>query len=1834
MKCSKLQLILVATGFVARASAALSGWDEVKLQLLENYPVQLRWYNVEGRPYLLAGTTARHQWARHSDYVELSPGQEILLCMPPDVWLRIVRLSDAMTKNDLGVSVSTDGRTFVETCLIDTTDSRSWLVALPWDDPSIIRIAHRGQTNEPVKFELYFSCQWPLQNLLPYNAVVSLPARAIRLRASDEPFLQHAQLVKPQEGMELHVTGPTHLQFIVRVPLADAQLADHRLVILQLRLDDQAAVPMVLVPELEGERGMNLLRALGPISKRALGFVSIPEGKHQLHIKPSVPVYLSVYKQPTRQFLLPKLNAPKLPTMQITPLAQPPPLRDIAPAILSTPDRLSVLELLQLEQSAWFFSIDNTFRDAGGQAAELIKRVSQLRHDYPETRQTTARLWRNRTFYREVLPVCGSTGLHFERAFFVRQSLAPLFGEEQSVVVIDPTLEQVCSALADGHFAPVPIMQTNALIYILPPRSFDSKLCVAVLAVEPKPAHFFVQFDQAAPIRVDISGDQGRFGLELSASRVVAMLRALEHEAHISLRTQAAVPFGEFDLPMSVANPGVFELPLSKTVQVVRVYQEMPSPPLKVSVAYRAAKPFDLTEPDYLALLQQIGSDEALALFTNPMNVGGNATEQHKLISSHFMPLYRLLKAHYADFSKALEPIYTEHTSTEGLSEGDLFDLKTKAKEFEAQGLYIEAIGQWNRIFWSGTLPDRVDASLQIMRLLQLMGEEHLASQYARFALCIAPPQQLPDSAITYLAQNASLANDTEQLERLRGFIFMRCPCDRHLRELVEAFAANNKDEAVLTAGLLLPIDQRPVIPMLIAALHMNWWDTFDQLVESLPTAEEKRFWHAQKNLALFRFADAERELEQSGVLGQQMLRALRDGLRIRNQLGSNRFVDRLTALFEWEQWQATHPGPKMWVDAGNIVSESVGGELVFNCELNSYLQCYCAERDRPVKLNFLGPVRLRIEVRPIIKLPFDSALDDWVEITEYGVTHRVPVTGCAPNPALQLVSRSNAFAGMKTTVDLDFGPGLHELQVRLASNACLVRVLREHPALPLRVLPVLNTHHVKLLLKPDSKNSSAYQAGRIEQHEHVRILPVKLARPTFLRQTVSSDDLLNLDTIFGPELTPVERLRFLLRTDFCGKTTLGLDATVLHALPIAEQWLAVRRWNRFDLFTQWDALPEVEYANYLIATRQINKLLDSQTPRDILQRLNTLLQVSELFPSWRLQAQSIAELLVAEVGLKPGCKEFMDRMRKYTSWVPLPLTPQSAGLRAVQFQCDFPQHPASRLRHALLQPTGSDKITIGAESIFSASINLNRNVDLEVETELAKAGLMPLAPLTVVMELDGTEVCRLNLTPTERLLRTNLAVREGEHILRAWIDEPVVNHFVRIRLTERTVQSAGLTGVNSLVQAALEKRFFHLATTSQPVRFYWTGPALLRVDQWDNGRFGHQLRFLPEGEQLVEVYPPTGESEALYKFFLLAVRTNQSHAQPVVVMRTIEPIPAPQLELPVTGTPSHVHLNDYYPLGGQEDGTWTIGLMYARRRPFELDKKLDPVVNEFVQANAVYRQLSVDETLWSRTEALARLHTSGDITLGAEQRIERRPERSCMDLLWLGEAYFGTVGGGQQDLGATLYTEFEIGPRIKLTRKLECYPSAVLFARYMTLSASSATRYEYVDQDLYTPFKHAHRWGIIASGQVNYKPWLDTLVKCNFELASNEDFSPDSCGVRLSVAQLIGSVRSELGWRLKQYFSDSDRASSALAQSVSVGAYWERWITGQHRLELGVQYRHDWPNAGSGYFVVMRCDFGRGRGYRDHGPRESPFGDLRSSRLPAAFNNTFELSHTGSSMP
>jgi hypothetical protein len=1837
MRCRTAPFAVIALLLSSQARAAPSAWDETQLQLLRQYSTPLRWYNVEGSPYWVAGPSLHHQLSGRPTLVQLEPGQATTLRAAPHTWLRLVGKAKTLYPEDLEASISFDARTFTAAVPLKTADPYSLLIALPQDQPSLVRLTRSGHADSKLEFAAYLSVEQPFKTLAPYRESFRMPGKAARLRRDDEAVSEPAWLIQPKEGIEFSLRGPARLQFVARLPWPSHEPLREQALVLQLRLDGADPLPLLLSPELDARHRTRLNHSLELVSHRMNGFLNVPAGKHSVRMDPTVPFYLSVFLQPQPDFLWPWLNGPTNTARQVlrAALQTGPDESAIAFGPLALP--LDAYAFANQEQAAWRLARDNHRLDSAGQATDWLNRISQTREDYPPARETAATLWRQRTFYREVMPTRLPADEPIRQFLFSPARLRGLFEPERPVAVQNPTVEQIRELLAEGHFVPVPDVLSPGLLYQLPRRSFDSKLRIAVLPAQRVPTQLFVQFDQETPVKVLLDAKVILPPEELEPSPAFATLRVLQQEAHLPAPLGFGEPVGEFDLPLPIEDPGVIEVPLPQRVRQVRLYQEPPARPVMASVAYGAAKPFELGESSYRSLLNQTDSEQAWRILASPRDGDPTAPEPLRQLSDHLLPLVLLLRAHYSDFTNSVSLAPVSQETDHPLASETVSKLKQTAESLEREDQRIDALEIWNRIFWEGSARDRLEAALSIMRDLQLLGEDFLAMQFARWALLKAPAGETPSSAVALLEDDARQAEDTEQLEQVRAFLFMHCPCPQHLASLVEGFALNSRDQMVLSAGLLLPREKRPAEPMLGAALRLNWWKTFDRLAEDLPEPAARGFWRAQKDLAFYRFAEAEQDLKQAGEEGSEMLRALQQGIDIRERLTASDLSERLDAVFAWERWQSHQPGPRIWRTAEDVVYACAGTELLFNSERNQFTPFFRAERGKPVRLRFLGPVRLQVEARPLLELPFEKPVDDWLEISEYGITNRVPICQCIPNPGLEMTTTRAALVGLKRTVNLEWGPGLHEVEVGLAGRTGLVRVLLEQPVMPLRILPALNVERLNRILQTERKPLPRQRQNHVRPEREFWWIPPELAAQgarSVAPGTPNATGDAETATPANPDLTKAQSLRLALRSQSQPDHSPDCSSQEFQALPLAEQWLAACRGKRWSDFTNWQGLPEVQQANYLLATHRIRQLLDQQIPRDILPRLVTLLQVSEEFPAWRGEAQCRAELLAAGTNCPPGCTKIMVRLTQNLAWIPLPVSPLAAGIRPLQVPSDLPQDPSVRMRRALLPPAGTNQFTIAARNEFAASMSLQHPAHLQMSAELARAGFSPLAPLAVSFQVDAGDIQHLPLAPLRPVAGTNFTLAEGPHLVRVWIEDPVVNQFVRISFAGESGIFTNTIWSQPVAQAGAENRFFHAATAAQPMRFSWKGPTLLRLDEWREGRFLSQLRFVQGGEQAVEVLPAPGRTESWYRVFVRTTQTNQPDVRSAWAIREPEEVLPPELRLPPSIPPSRAQLVDYYGLGGQEAGTWTASVLAAHRWPFEPGARKNAPVNDFIEANEAYRKLNLSETLWSETEALARVHRSNDLTFALSERLEGHPQEALFDWSWLGRAFVGSVGPQQHDIEGAFYTALEIGQHRHLSRKLDYYPFAALFAHYLTLNATNAAQYKYIDQDLFTGYRSTHRWGGMLANQLEYQPWLDTLLRGYIDMVSNKDFTPDQWGMRFAWNQMLGPLRAEVIYEFRQFLQDADRSSASWIQGIAGGLYAEHWLNGQNRIEFGAQYRHDWPGTGSSYFLVLRWEFSHGRGYKDHSPQEMAFRDLRNRRIPSEFNNLFQTGPPGASLP
>ncbi len=647
--------LVLATG---QAGAGPSSWDEVQLRLLQQHSTPLRWDNVEGAPYRVSGPKPHARFGQRLHLIQLQPGETVTLRAPESRWLRLVGEARTLSADDFEIGISADARMFAAASPLATSDPHSLLVELPPDKPSLVRLNRSLQAESNLVFAACFSREEPFNTFAPHREAVRLPGKSVRLRREGEILSHAARELDPGEELELSLKGPARLELVVTLRWPRNEPRREQSLVLQLALDGAAPVPLWLSPGLDARHRTRVNHATELVSHRMNAFVDVPAGNHRLCLQASAPVYLSLFRQSHSDFLLPWLNGPGTNTMALAHAPWAPVPEISADAIKSLSPTLDARDLAVLEQQAWQLARDNEPLEAGAQADDWLNRVAQSRPDYPAARRTAVAIQRQRTAYQEILPVRMPEVGPLPTFLFAATRLRPLFEPEQHVAVCNPTLEQVDGMFARGHFATVPPAGARGLLYELPERAYDSELRIAALTSAATGSQFLVQFDDEAPFQVVLDAATVLPAEELAASDALATLRVVEQEAHLPANVVLGHPVGAFDLPAPVAEAGVVEVALPQRVRQVRIHLHEATDPVQVSVAYRAAKRFALGETAYLALVNQVGSHEAMRMLAQPEDASATVRPPALELRNHLLPLTRLLRSHSNDFSRSIDPAF------------------------------------------------------------------------------------------------------------------------------------------------------------------------------------------------------------------------------------------------------------------------------------------------------------------------------------------------------------------------------------------------------------------------------------------------------------------------------------------------------------------------------------------------------------------------------------------------------------------------------------------------------------------------------------------------------------------------------------------------------------------------------------------------------------------------------------------------------------------------------------------------------------------------------------------------------------------------------------------------------------------------------------------------------------------------------------------------------------------------------------------------------------------------------------------------------------------------
>lgn len=334
-------LMVLAPGY-----AALDGIETVRAGTRAN----LRWENVRGAPYWVAGPLPVADKRENWHAVDLDAGAGVALHLPAHAMLRVVAAVGSAAPPPV-FALSQGTGLAIETEAVRASDGRSWLLRTGTAEPAVVHLrAPDGAA--PQRVALFLARFELPPEPISYRHDLPLPGPAVDVRRADEATGQrHVQVTAGQE-ITLTVSGPDRLLLEYRLAAPEAPPA--AIVALQVALGSFAAQLVRQPTGLETVAPVRVDGAWQALARRERFTLDLPPGKHSVRLRASHALLLRAATARLPDLLLPELNLPE------------------GWATLG-PDRA----LEAAEQESVAIAVSNRWRDIGLLAPQRLQRAAR-----------------------------------------------------------------------------------------------------------------------------------------------------------------------------------------------------------------------------------------------------------------------------------------------------------------------------------------------------------------------------------------------------------------------------------------------------------------------------------------------------------------------------------------------------------------------------------------------------------------------------------------------------------------------------------------------------------------------------------------------------------------------------------------------------------------------------------------------------------------------------------------------------------------------------------------------------------------------------------------------------------------------------------------------------------------------------------------------------------------------------------------------------------------------------------------------------------------------------------------------------------------------------------------------------------------------------------------------------------------------------------------------------------------------------------------------------------------------------------------------------------------
>jgi len=688
--------------------------------------------------------------------------------------------------------------------------------------------------------------------------------------------------------------------------------------------------------------------------------------------------------------------------------------------------------------------------------------------------------------------------------------------------------------------------------------------------------------------------------------------------------------------------------------------------------------------------------------------------------------------------------------------------------------------------------PDRRKAILARNNALESTGEFFLAN---RERLGWFEHEKDPQFRTALLEQAINQANENAQapfaVEELLSYSTVELGTLQTELDMAREFLKNGHYRfALFSLPDDAPLDLTSDIA-LRCCFQLRWWKTLEEILSKLDQPQTSSLWLGLKALRLGQYERAHTLLLNAGETGHQWLVHWEAGHKIFAKLISEHGNQRIQAISEWEAWQASHPGPRVWQAEPWAIKSFDGAAVVYSQERDLRAQHFRTNASSPATLQIHGPVRIRIEARPIHDPKIARPVQDWITLSSAGRIQRIPVINNYVSNLLEVEGNEDLSAGGRVFLDVDLPAGLNELQLSAGKSPLLFRLLALRPEMKSPVLPTINEATMAASLQGKFGAQNRFKFKEKTDSDCVRLicrdqecvsLPLNYLRPcrenceiNQLQLTTQSHDIAALASIAN-RVAPTQQAFKMVH----------IDETYQHAIELA-----------------YSASQELENADESDSSEAMEK-------------------VTELFE------------LALKQKHRQDIRRLLDSLKAGASWVQLKQFDERAGVIPVPIEGWTPENPGLRIRKCLLGAHDADYV-------LNATQELTLEVSAEEETEFEftfwrpRVSFLPTTTSTIEIQA-GEDSSQMVLDGIDEQTQLRIKLAAGtEHIKIQQVDA-YVNHFVHMSVSELDQEGNAMQLLDSSKEKLKQKRVFQVATRSEPLKFTVSGPAVIRVDRLEAG--------------------------------------------------------------------------------------------------------------------------------------------------------------------------------------------------------------------------------------------------------------------------------------------------------------------------------------------------------------------------------------------------------------